>query len=747
MTDTQASGSARRLGRELREELRPDRLVLALIGGLVVGVVVVIVAISFGALVFSGELADFTSRGIGFSLLAAAVLGAVVALGSSFRGMVATPQDSPAAIMALIAASIAAALPQAAPREQVFATVVAAVSLTSVLTGVFFFALGSFRLGGLVRFIPYPVIGGFLAGTGWLLVKGSFGVMADVPLGLAQLPVLLEWELARRWLPGVVLGLLLFVLLRRFTHALILPGLLLASVAAFYLLLLAGGTSIADARDQGFFLGPFPEGGLWQAPSPALLADVEWSLIAGQAGSLAAILIVGVVALLLNASGLELAVERDVDLDRELRLGGFANVLAGLGGGLQGFQTLSLSALGHKLCAESRLVGLVSAGMCAATLALGGSVLSYFPKPSLGGLLLFLGLVFLVEWVYDAWFKLPRGDYFVVLMILLVIGTVGYLESVGVGIVIAVVLFVVNYSRIDVVKHALSGGDHPSNVDRPRRHRRLLQAEGDRQLILELQGFLFFGTADNLFQQVRRRTADAALDALRFAVLDFRQVSGLDSSAVLSFVKLKQLAQSQDFTLVLANCSGEIRRQLEKGGLTDDGETIRSFPELDRAVEWCENQILLAGGADLDGDERPLQELLAEALPGLEPALMARYFERQEVEAGHYLMHQGDAPDDLYFVESGQVTVQMELEDGSAVRLLTIGAGTVVGEMELCMGQPRAASVITERPSVVYRLTAATLERMEEENSAVAAAFYKHISRLMAERLVINNRTLRALLR
>ena len=155
----------RLLARELREELRPARLLLALTGGLVVGLVVVIVSISFGALIFSGELADFTSQGIGFGLLTAAVLGALVALGSSFRGMVATPQDSPAAIMALIAASIAASLPASAGREEVFATVVVAVSLTSIATGVFFFALGSFKLGGLVRFIPYPVIGGFLAGT------------------------------------------------------------------------------------------------------------------------------------------------------------------------------------------------------------------------------------------------------------------------------------------------------------------------------------------------------------------------------------------------------------------------------------------------------------------------------------------------------------------------------------------------------------------------------------------------------
>lgn len=190
----------------------------------------------------------------------------------------------------------------------------------------------------------------------------------------------------------------------------------------------------------------------------------------------------------------------------------------------------------------------------------------------------------------DAWRKLPRGDYFVVVLILIVIATVGFLESVGVGIVIAVVLFVVNYSRIDVVKHALSGASHPSNVDRPRRHRRLLRQEGDQTFILELQGFLFFGTANNLFQRVRQRAADRDLVPLRYVVLDFRLVSGLDSSAVLSFVKMKQLADAMGLTLVLAHLSPTIREQLEKGGFGEESERLRAFSELDRGVEWCEDR-------------------------------------------------------------------------------------------------------------------------------------------------------------
>ena len=91
------------------------------------------------------------------------------------------------------------------------ATVVAAITLTSLLAGVFFWVLGWLRQGSLVRYIPYPVIGGFLAGTGWLLFQGGLGVMSDASLTLAHLPTLFQADLLLRWLPGVVLavGLLL----------------------------------------------------------------------------------------------------------------------------------------------------------------------------------------------------------------------------------------------------------------------------------------------------------------------------------------------------------------------------------------------------------------------------------------------------------------------------------------------------------------------------------------------------------
>lgn len=729
-------------------DLRPTAWLTGLLAGLVVGIVVVILAISFAVLIFSGDLAPLAPKGISLGLFTAVVMAALIALISSFRGMVATPQDVPAAITALIAASVAAAMPADVGSDPLFATVVAAIAVSTLSTGLFFLALGFFKLGGLSRFIPYPVIGGFLAGTGWLLVKGSVGVLADLPLSWTNLPALLEAESVTRWLPGVVFGVLLLLVLRRTSHFLALPAMLVGAIAVFFALLAATETSVADATARGWLLEPLPSGDLWRPLGPALLGQVEWAVILAEGPSMLAIMIAGMVALLLNATGLELVVERDIDLDRELRAAGAANILAGLGGGFVGFQTLALSALGHRIAPDRRLVGLVSAGLCAACLFFGSTLLTLFPKPVLGGLLLFLGLAFLVEWVWDAWLKLPRFDYMVVILILLTIASVGFLEGVGLGIAIAMILFVVNYSRIDVVKNVLSGATYTSKVQRPIKHSRALRVHGHELFILQLKGFLFFGTANQLVERVRQRTGEAGLPAVRYLLLDFRLVSGIDSSALLGFVKMRKLAESQDAGLIFVHTPPGIRTQLENNGIREaEGFVVRWFPELDRAVEWCEDQILLGRNFSLEEPYMPLDERLARVLVSVETSRLMHYLERMEVAAGHQLMRQDDPADDVFLIESGRVTTQVELGDGTAVRLLTMGAGSVVGQEELYMSTSRTASVITETPSTIYRLSAGALHRMESDEPQLAIALHHFMSRILTERLGIIQRTLRSLTR
>ena len=329
------------------------------------------------------------------------MIGLVVGLTTSVPGMVALPQDTPAAILALAVGGIALAMKSAQP-QAVFATALAAIAVTSLLVGVIFLLLGRFRLSGFVRYIPYPVVGGFLAGTGWLLAKGGVGVMVNIPLTLANLPRLFSAEMLILWLPGLIFGVALLLVLRRYKHFLITLSALVLVTALFYGYLWIAHISVADASARGWLLGPFPAGGFYQPLTPATLAQVDWRAVFGQADKMATILVLSVIALLLNTSGLEITAHQDIDLNRELMTAGFANLAGGLGGSTVGYQTLGMSALAYRLGARSRMVSVIAGLVCGAALLFGASLFSYVPKLLLGGMLLYLGLTFLVEWLVDA---------------------------------------------------------------------------------------------------------------------------------------------------------------------------------------------------------------------------------------------------------------------------------------------------------------------------------------------------------
>ncbi len=739
--------------------------------GLVVSLVAIPLPVSYAALIFSGALAGYVSNGVGLALFGGLVGGLVVAFTSSYPGSVFMPQSGPAAILALAAAAIAGGLAGEATPHEAFLTVVVAIGLASALTGLVFLALGTAKLGSLFKYVPYPVIGGFLAGTGWLLVRGAFGVMTGIPLSVSQLPELFQPEHLLRWLPSLGFAVLLVLLLRRTSHALVLPGMLVAAVGAFYLVLWLSGTPVREAEAQGWLLGPFPENGLWLPLTPADLAGIHWSSLLEHAGSMATILVMSLVSLLLNCSALEVTVRRKVDFDRELRSAGLANMLAGLGSGLPGFQALILATLGHRMNARSRLVAVVPAVINGGMLLIGASVLAYFPKPVLGVMLLFIGLTFLAEWTVEAWFKLSRVEYAIVLLILAVIGTVGVVEGVGVGVVLAVIHFVVTYSRVEVVRQTLSGNDIGSNVDRSRAERQALRERGDWLLVLELQGFLFFGTANRLLDRVWQRIQDPDLTPPRFLLLDFRQVSGLDASAVLSFARIKQLAEAQSIALVLTQPSPLICRQLAAEGLTAEGpDACPVFEDLDHGVEWCEQQILLmvtseapepeAGVGPRRGAGRRLPDSFTElleslgAMDGATPGAVAPlsagdtglgpYLERVDAPEDYCLIRQGEPSQGLYFVETGLVTALLECQDGRQIRLRKMGPGSIVGEMGYYLHHPATATVMTRQPSTLYFLSAEALRRMEREAPEMAGALHRYVAQLLGERLSRANDTIQA---
>jgi sulfate permease, SulP family len=228
------------------------------------------------------------------------------------------------------------------------------------------------------------------------------------PLTLAGLGSFFSSPALLQWLPGSMLAVLMLVTLRRFQHFLIIPGFVVAASLVFYLLIQMRRPQPARGRPGRFLIRTLPTGTLYTPLPPNSYTQVDWAAVLGQSSNIAIACLIATISLLLNASSIELAVDREIDLNQELRAAGVSNLLAGLGGSPIGFSSMSFSVLNQKLSGGSRATGVFVALLFVAVILFGAPVVELFPVPVLGALLLFMGLSFVVEWLYDGWRRLRR---------------------------------------------------------------------------------------------------------------------------------------------------------------------------------------------------------------------------------------------------------------------------------------------------------------------------------------------------
>ena len=733
---------------------RPNRLTRGqqamhdVISGLVVSLVMVSYSLSFAVLIFSGPLAGYLALGVPVTLLSAGLCGIMVALGGSMRMSIAGPDTATMAVISALSAGIAVQFADG-PADVMIAHVMAGITLTTVIAGVTLYGLGAARMGAWIRYIPYPVLGGFLASTGWLLSAGAVKIITGQALELAHLSALLDPAVLSKLIAGVGFVLAIVYARSRIRHDFALPGVLVAGIAVAHVALAASGLSPDAARAAGWLLPRFEVQTPWMPWFSDVWLHLEWQSLLPQVGEVAAATGITAIAILLNATGLEVWRKSEVELDRDLRAHGLANVVTGLLGGTIGNLTLNRTMLNQDAGGRTRLSGVAMGVICLAILFVGNDLIGLIPTPVLGGLLLFLGVNILNNWLVRSWKRISHADYMLILAILLLIVNRSYLEGLLLGVVASCIFFALNYSRVRVIKHSLTRQEYGSNVERSKEHTQLLQRFGNEIQILWLQGYLFFGSANRMLEEAKRSVDAPAEPPVRFVVLDFRLVAAIDSSALFSFIKLRNFAEDRGVHLVFCGMSPATELAFRAEGLFADNDPVISLrTNLDLALEWAEEAVLRRRRAQPVGEEPAFESWLSRELTG--EAASRRflvYVDAIELDAGGYLFRQGEAAESLFFVLSGRVSVILERDGAEAIRLRSMIGYTVVGEMGLYRDATRVASVVAEEKTRVYRLSRASLRRMEAAEPALASAFHAFIVRTVADRLNFANYEIAALQR
>lgn len=718
-----------------------EKLANIVSGGLI-ALVNISVAVSVAALLFAQTDPRFMVPGIAILLVGTLVTGLGGSLFSDYHAVICSPRNGLVPVFAVMVTSIYASF-GSEYSIGAEATIIVAIMVATMITGLFLLLLGRLKLGNLVRYIPYPVTGGFFAGIGYIFVEGGLTVASGSSptfssLGSSQFVQLVT--------PAVVLALCLIIGKLFKDNRLSVPGILLASILIFYGVLALAGISRDEAAASGLLPTIESTGALVPVFHFSYLAEVNWVAISGQLSGIVVVALLCSMMLLLDVSGIELISRKDLNPDHELQVMGYTNMANSLLGGFPGVHDASDTALVDRLGGKDRLTGFVYAALVLIAIFVGAEFMELVPTFILGGLLIYVGLEFLIDWVWKARDELPLSDYVVVILILVVIIFSDILQGVTFGFFVAIILFVVNYSQLSVVKIATNGSDHASNVDRDLETRELLNEEGRRVLILVLQGFIFFGTADKLLSAIRERINNRHESHFDFLVLDFHHVSQLDTSAIVTFSKLAQLSDQTGFHVVISGADEKSIRQLVKHGFftLEEQRWERHYKQqIEIAVDWCEQRIL----RDLDRPDEDYQVELPDLLRRIaydeaDIEKLAEFFVVENREPGEYLFREGDIGESMFFVGSGTAVVVLAIPGEREQILRKYKAGAILGEMAIYTGENRTASIRIEKAATLFRLDKEAMEAMSREFPASTAGLHTYIVRVMSERLSRANRNL-----
>ncbi|MCA9739082.1 MAG: SulP family inorganic anion transporter [Gemmatimonadetes bacterium] len=520
-----------------------------LFGGLTAGIVALPLALAFGEQTELGAIAG---------LYGAIALGIVAAIFGGTRTQISGPTAPMTVVSAVV---IAEAIRFAGGLEAGFPLIIA----TFFLAGALQLGMGLLGIGKLVRYMPYPVVSGFMSGIGVIIVITQIfpflgvGAPAGGPMGtirsLHTIP-----EIVNLASVGVALATIAIIyLFPRITKVVpsSLVALIAVSVGAFFLL---DPDSILRINSRG----PIPTGlpelqlGFW-----GVFGNFELVMFMLEYGFTLAAL--GSIDSLLTSLVADNMTKTRHDSNKELVGQGLGNMAGALIGGLPGAGATMRTVINIKSGGTDKLSGVVAGTLLLAILLGLGSLVGHVPNGVLAGILITVGIGIIDYKGMRHLRTVPRADAAVMIAVLALTVFVDLLVAVAAGMVMAALLFMKGIA--DVVEHRTQSAplkefsrELPWSDEGD-----LIARRGDKVYIKHLDGPLFFGFASRFQELVRR------LPALEVVVIRMEKVPYMDQSGLYALEEAILELRKQDIKVVLTDIHGQPR---------DLAEKIRLIPDL-----------------------------------------------------------------------------------------------------------------------------------------------------------------------
>ncbi|KAI0238431.1 hypothetical protein L0F63_006271 [Massospora cicadina] len=732
-------------------------------------------SVSFGLIIFPTalpEFADFGPDGIAIFLVSTVIAQLVYSGGgSTFGGGNGGFMIEVVPFLHIIGSTVIEDLGEPG-RDMVVPTTLVAYALSSVVTGLAFFGLGWFKLGSLMEFFPRHILIGCIGGVGLFLIATGIMLTADVmpSFDWKVWGKLFSGDVVPLWGLALALALTLQTLARSIRHQFLAPAFFFMIPVAFYLWGFAAGFEVEQLRERGWvFPLPTPVKPFYDFYLNFSLARTSWATLPKLVPAILSLTFFGILHVPINVPALAASTGmHEVDINRELVCHGVSNIVSGCFGSVQNYLIYSNSVLFARSGGDNRVAGLLLCFTTLGVLMMGPGIIGFIPRCLVGALIFHLGIELMKEALWDTLGVVHPLEYVTVVVIVVVMGTVGFTEGIVLGIVLACLFFVVIYSQRTPVRAVTDGTRVRSTVRRLYHQRTFLEGVGDQVQVMYLQGFMFFGTVHQLDHAITTllRSYRHHQSPVRFLVLDFSLVSGIDFSATDAFSRILHRLSSHGIFLVVAGVAldSDIGLALRKSGLWSSSDSsVQHFEKCNQALEWCENTLLaslyqmtpaipvqrvnstlieaypaIEARYSTSPRDRQLHEaalkahtqvndttalvknarqplgLLLQAFQGISdfnyPSLhqLSRYFEPVEMVRNQVLWRANDAADALYIVEQGLLRISAIANKANGASYATDSAlpGTLVGEVTFLTNQRRTTTTyVDSENALVWRLT------------------------------------------
>jgi SulP family sulfate permease len=717
-----------------------------IMGGITTAVISLPWAIAFGIIAFAPLGEGYIAEGA-----LAGIYGVIIAgiLTSLFGG---TPRQIslPTALMAVMTTSIIATLlkdPEiAALGENKVMVVLVLLSVTMVMAGLLQILLGASGGGKLVKFIPYPVIAGFMNGIAIIIFLGQlrplFGVSKDTSLA-----AIFMGEAGFRYETLIVGAVTIITTLsaKRITKAI--PGSLVGLLCGMITYFVIGkffNPSLLQIAGNSLIIGPIPSA----FPTPkqvmnffSVMDYISLKLLGKLVIPALTLTVLSSIDSLLTSVVTDMVTRSRHNSVKELFGQGIANITSAAFAGLPIAGSTLHTLVNIDGGSRSSLGGIVNSLTVLIIVLFFGSIVQWIPMAVLAAILLITAVSMIEsESINLSLKKSALGNLLVIAAVTIITIVIDLIIAVLIGLVITAFLFIKEQIGKSIVRRMYTGNLVHSKKIRSHEAMEILEKKGDLIKVYELNGSLFFGTCDKLQTELEKELESFCI------ILDFKRIHTIDLTGTQLLKQIIDRIQEKGNHVLISylNIPGDQDKERMIKLMQDLGviEAIGAdfiFPDTDQAQEWAEDALIQR---ELEAAHIPKQRLTVKSLNVFKELtkkqleVVTKHMHPMKYKKAEIVFHEGDAGDKIYFILSGGVSVLASIaENGRDRRLTTFGEGVFFGDMAILENQPRSATVRADTDTELLYMTVDDFQHLIKNEPLIASKMLLGMARELSYRL------------